>query len=399
MKLFISYSRDDTAWTIELQNALNDKLHHQVWMDRQIIPGADWWESILDEIENCDCLVYVMTPNSIDSVFCQAEWQYALDLNKPILPVLLKKCEFPKLLSDRQIQYLDVASKYESITDILLKMERAFSFMQDSIKKADFKPYVAKRPKRPIVEISKNIDTNTPNIPSSENDKELKPISETNYSEGNQFEITRILELVNSPIPANRKNAIIQLAKTKHFYQTIINALCDEERNVRQTAIDILLQHQNDNIYDELSAILKGERETRFRENLDVSRINALLILQSYPYQAKYGELLKISLFDHDPDIRLQAIIAAARTNNLIFWNSFIELLDDPSDGWVRLRRYGGIDYRPVNIVAGLALLHLNWHKAKSYLETHTNGKFIENLNIERHWLPGFRGTFLNDSY
>jgi len=69
MKLFVSYSRDDKQWVY------------------------DFWRSIRERLrEEADCFIMVLTPRSLESIYCMAELDYALALNKPILPLMLKPC-------------------------------------------------------------------------------------------------------------------------------------------------------------------------------------------------------------------------------------------------------------------------------------------------------------------
>ncbi|MCA9905148.1 MAG: toll/interleukin-1 receptor domain-containing protein, partial [Anaerolineae bacterium] len=84
-KLFISYSRDDKAWVYELWRALRDRAHYDAWIDQRIVPAQDWWDSILTNVEDADCVIYVMSPKSVESIYCVAEVNYALALNKPVL--------------------------------------------------------------------------------------------------------------------------------------------------------------------------------------------------------------------------------------------------------------------------------------------------------------------------
>ncbi|MCW5849729.1 MAG: SUMF1/EgtB/PvdO family nonheme iron enzyme [Anaerolineae bacterium] len=105
MKLFLSYSRDDKAWVYELWRALRDEAQHDAWIDRRLVPAQDWWGTILDNIEACECFIYVMTPLSVASIYCRAELEYALALNKPVLPLMLKPCDYPPSLSQRRVQY------------------------------------------------------------------------------------------------------------------------------------------------------------------------------------------------------------------------------------------------------------------------------------------------------
>jgi hypothetical protein len=118
MKLFISYSRDDKAWVYELWRALRDRAHHDAWIDQRIAPAQDWWGTILKHIEECDCFLYVLTPKSADSIFCAAEVAYAAALNKPILPLMLKPCDYPDILRSRRLQYHSITDD-SSLSDVL----------------------------------------------------------------------------------------------------------------------------------------------------------------------------------------------------------------------------------------------------------------------------------------
>lgn len=126
MKLFISYSRDDKAWVYELWRALRDRTYHNAWIDQQLVPAQDWWETILQNIENCECCIYVMTPKAVESIYCAAELNYALALNKPVIPLMLKSCDIPGEIKKRRIQYSTI-SDGDSLGDVLFVIERALS--------------------------------------------------------------------------------------------------------------------------------------------------------------------------------------------------------------------------------------------------------------------------------
>ncbi len=78
MKLFISYSRDDKAWVYELWRALRDEANHDAWIDRRLVPAQDWWNTVLDSIEACECILYVISPKSAESIYCRTKLSYAL---------------------------------------------------------------------------------------------------------------------------------------------------------------------------------------------------------------------------------------------------------------------------------------------------------------------------------
>ena len=120
MKLFISYAHIDQTWVKQLHKALQDDSHHSVWMDEKLEAGDKWWSRILDEIEACDCLIFVQTISSVHSEFCKAEVKYALDINKPIIPLKLKASDYPPL---RDFQVLDVGSE-DNLSKILLRIEK-----------------------------------------------------------------------------------------------------------------------------------------------------------------------------------------------------------------------------------------------------------------------------------
>jgi len=106
VNIFISYSRDDRTLIADLVDRLHSESPHTIWFDRRLV-GADlWWRVILSEIERSDCFVIALTPRSAESIYCAAEMHYALALNKPVLPLLLKPCEIHPVL--RPIQFTDI---------------------------------------------------------------------------------------------------------------------------------------------------------------------------------------------------------------------------------------------------------------------------------------------------
>ncbi len=87
MRLFVSYARVNGERVEHLINTLSPE--HTVWFDREISPGQAWWDEIAKEIRTCDCFIVALTPEWLSSVFCRAEWDYAVALEKPCVPVEL----------------------------------------------------------------------------------------------------------------------------------------------------------------------------------------------------------------------------------------------------------------------------------------------------------------------
>jgi hypothetical protein len=132
MNLFITYSRDERAWVTEFARVLRDRLYHAVWSDQMVLPASNWWDEILNQIEACEVLIYVMTPRAVESVYCQAELDYALRLGKLVLPLMLKEAKYPPSLANQWIQYYRITED-DTMNDVLLAVERALGQIRLSL--------------------------------------------------------------------------------------------------------------------------------------------------------------------------------------------------------------------------------------------------------------------------
>jgi hypothetical protein len=102
---FISYSRKDKEFALELARALKSAGHF-VWLDQLDIPtGARWDDEVEKALRECDIFLIVMTAASISSENVKDEIGYAIDHRKRIIPVLLEECDVPLRL--RRFQYVD----------------------------------------------------------------------------------------------------------------------------------------------------------------------------------------------------------------------------------------------------------------------------------------------------
>lgn len=108
MKLFISFSTAD-KWQVKQLAELFQTAGHQPWYSAAaLLPGQDWQQAILQALQNADAFVYAMSPEAIQSEWCQWELRTAVQLTKPIIPVLLQaKTEPPEAL--RPYQYADLS--------------------------------------------------------------------------------------------------------------------------------------------------------------------------------------------------------------------------------------------------------------------------------------------------
>ncbi|MBI1281917.1 MAG: TIR domain-containing protein [Anaerolineaceae bacterium] len=112
---FISYS---TVEALEFAAKLHNLLEGgypkiPAWLDKHNLkPGMDWDNQIPEAIRDCDSVLFVMTPDSVLSPNCKDEWSLALKYKKPVVPLLLKKCDPPFRLQNRQ--YIDFSKDVDA---------------------------------------------------------------------------------------------------------------------------------------------------------------------------------------------------------------------------------------------------------------------------------------------
>ena len=85
-RIFISYARANRATAMELRDGLALG-SNSVWIDSELRGGQEWWERILEEIRRCDVLLFLLDDASLGSDACTKERDYAMALNRPVLPV------------------------------------------------------------------------------------------------------------------------------------------------------------------------------------------------------------------------------------------------------------------------------------------------------------------------
>ena len=91
LKVFISYSRDDTAFADEIVAGLEYDGGFEISIDRDSIrEGEDWRARLGGLIAGADTVVFILSPTSAVSSMCLWEVEEAVRLSKRILPVLAK---------------------------------------------------------------------------------------------------------------------------------------------------------------------------------------------------------------------------------------------------------------------------------------------------------------------
>lgn len=89
-KVFISYSRKDEEFVRYLSTTLTES-GRETWVDWQSIPPtAEFLKEIYSAIEAADAFVFVISPDSVGSEFCEKEIKHALLHGKKLVPVLCR---------------------------------------------------------------------------------------------------------------------------------------------------------------------------------------------------------------------------------------------------------------------------------------------------------------------
>ena len=103
-QLFISYARENKPDVEALVRDLH-ALGHQTWVDSSLRGGQTWWHEILQRIADSDVFVAIVSGHTLSSVACKRELEWALALNKPVLPLAVERLPdaLPRTLSMRQI--------------------------------------------------------------------------------------------------------------------------------------------------------------------------------------------------------------------------------------------------------------------------------------------------------
>ncbi|MBD2130149.1 TIR domain-containing protein [Microcoleus sp. ZQ-A2] len=108
-QVFISYADEDRATMEKIRNSLRRE-SITVWTNTTDIQTGEAFEEAMKRgIEQADNVVYLLSPDSVKSYFARQELDYALSLNKRIIPVLVREISsesIPNVLQN--LHYIDL---------------------------------------------------------------------------------------------------------------------------------------------------------------------------------------------------------------------------------------------------------------------------------------------------
>ena len=127
-QVFLAHAEEDAVLAEKVRHSLIRE-GITVWTSgRDIATGEDFQKAINRAIEEADNVVYLLSASSLQSNYCQHEINYALSLNKRIIPLLarpLDPAQIPEALRD--LQYINLtdnvaAADYQLDESQLLKI-------------------------------------------------------------------------------------------------------------------------------------------------------------------------------------------------------------------------------------------------------------------------------------
>lgn len=95
-------------------------LGHEVWFDKELTGGKAWWDQIMEQVRACDYVIAALSPEVIKSKPCSEERNYARQLGKTILPVIIASNVIithfePELGQIQAIDYSDFDNKQAAL--------------------------------------------------------------------------------------------------------------------------------------------------------------------------------------------------------------------------------------------------------------------------------------------
>lgn len=133
-QVFVAHAEEDADVTDKICRSLQ-RHGLTVWSSRtDIQTGEDFRQAINQGIEQADNIVYLLSPNAQQSVYCQQDLDYALSLNKRIIPILVSLVKPEAIpLGLRTVQYIDLTDNVEEADYLLDESQLLKILQQDAV--------------------------------------------------------------------------------------------------------------------------------------------------------------------------------------------------------------------------------------------------------------------------
>ena len=117
---FVSYGREDAeAFVLPLAEDLR-KEGIRVWIDQlELEPGKPWDEEVEQALIACGRVMVILSPASVNSRNVRDEFSFAVQEEKPIIPILYRSCRVPMPLG--RLERVDFTQDYSHGLNRLLR--------------------------------------------------------------------------------------------------------------------------------------------------------------------------------------------------------------------------------------------------------------------------------------
>ena len=132
-QVFLSYADEDRATMEKIRNSLRRE-SITVWTNKTDIQTGEAFEEAINRgIEQADNLIFLLSPDSINSTYCQQELDLARSLHKRIIPVLVRETDLMQVPSAlRSLQYIDLTDNVKEDDYLLDESQLLKIFHEDA---------------------------------------------------------------------------------------------------------------------------------------------------------------------------------------------------------------------------------------------------------------------------
>ncbi len=173
-QIFVSYSRADRHFVEGMAAKLRRIYgHDNIWFDEGLHGGDIWWEEILNQIAASAVFIYVLSNESVQSKYCQAEFTEARRLQKQIVTVQARdRTRLTEELGD--IHYINMTKDAEdanALIDLIRSINKRMTKVTKRRPKPLWEPHTPKPGKlveKPRLDDTPEVDTLALEIPKAE---------------------------------------------------------------------------------------------------------------------------------------------------------------------------------------------------------------------------------------
>ena len=94
-RIFISYSHKNQQQLKLIVQILKRALNADIWYDNHLEGGTSFRGDIESQIAERDFFVFLASEDSFQSTFCRKELSFAMETEKPVLPIFIEDCRIP----------------------------------------------------------------------------------------------------------------------------------------------------------------------------------------------------------------------------------------------------------------------------------------------------------------